>query len=128
MRVKRLVVFDFDGVLHEHPKWVKNFGSIDLTPVHLAFDNGYTVAIVTANDVRKVARSLRAIGIDAKSDRLMRRARWDGGRGGQVVLVTQRKLAGNVAFVDDRAIHWTYGSDAVALMVEINKRAGRTPS
>jgi hypothetical protein len=117
-----LLIFDFDGVLHEFPKWQGRFGRVDLTVIHMAHARGYVVAIVTANDVRNVAREVRAAGVDAKSDRLMRRSRWDGGRSRRVVLVTQRKLAGNHMFVDDRAFMWKFGDDPREVFAELDRR------
>lgn len=111
-----LVVFDFDGVLHEHAVWRGYFGQVDNAAVRAVQLEGFAVAVMTANSVGAVARELRRAGVDAKPDRMLRRNRWSHPT---KVLVTQRKLCGGVAFVDDRAVPWTYGSGLGTLIAQV---------
>jgi hypothetical protein len=96
-------------------------GHVDITLLRMAQDRGYPVAVVTANEVGYVARTLQDLGIDAVADPTMKMASWQSWQARGRVLVTNRKIAGR-AFVDDRAIHWQYGDDPLEVFQELDKR------
>jgi hypothetical protein len=111
------VAFDWDGVLHRcrsyHPG---PFVDVELAPVKTALANGWRVQIMTANDdMPGIADALRKAGIKAFVDHGMRYRDWDGGRDGQVVIVSQRKMWVDF-IVDDRAIQFHYGTGWEGLM------------
>jgi 8-oxo-dGTP pyrophosphatase MutT (NUDIX family) len=119
-----LVAFDFDGVLHEHRGWVSKFGRINVEPLRMAQRKGYATAVMTCNDVGRVATILRVkYNLRTVPDLQMRNMGWDGGKDGRQVLVTNRKLAARM-YVDDRAFHWTYGSDPGRIFDELDRRDG----
>jgi hypothetical protein len=116
------VAFDWDGVLHKcrsyHPG---PFADIDLSPVRMALANGWRVQIMTANDdMPGIATALRAAGIKAFVDHGLRYRDWDGGRDGQVVIISQRKMWTDF-LVDDRAICYFYGTGTERLMAVLEE-------
>ena len=121
MTRRKLICFDFDGVLSEGSGYHWPLTGLDLTPIHQAHARGYAVAVMTCNDVHMVARELKCHGIDVLADYLMDRMEWHGGPDGLQVLVTGRKLCAH-AYVDDRAVCWQYGDDPAALWREIGRR------
>lgn len=105
------VAFDFDGVLHRcrsyHPG---PFLAVELAPLKAALARGWRVQIMTANDdLAGISDALRAAGIKSFVDYNLRYRDWDGGRDGQVVIISQRKMWVDY-IVDDRAIQWHYGT------------------
>jgi hypothetical protein len=105
------IAFDFDGVLHEHGKMRWPAGRLDFAPLREAMKRGYAVTIMTANIPASVGRELEKHGFKVYVDSKMSYSRW-ASKG--VILVTNRKVSA-VAYVDDRAIHWTFGSDPAAI-------------
>ena len=103
------LVFDWDGVLHEHGRFRESFGKVDLAPIRMAHERGYAVSVLTSNNIVRVAEKLAEAGYicvvtsEGAWD-------WEGGDDGRVILVTNRKGSG-LAFVDDRGIGWRYGDD-----------------
>lgn len=105
------IAFDFDGVLHEHPRYHWPAGRLDLEPLNEAIRRGYHVAVMTCNVPKMVGDLLEARGLKVYVDKEMKYGRWDQ-KG--IVLVTNRKVSA-VAYVDDRAIRWTIGSNPRAI-------------
>jgi hypothetical protein len=126
-KVAQLLVLDFDGVVHEHDHWEPHFGRVDATLIHMAHASGHVVAIVTGNKPGKVARALHAQNVRTRTDPLMRRRSWDGGRDGRTVLVTHRKLDGTRLFVDDRALCWRYGDNPLLVMAALEAALAQRP-
>lgn len=110
-RSKGTLAFDFDGVLHQHPKYHWPLGATDFDVMREAMARGYSVAVVTANVVSMVGDVLAKQGFTVLVDKDMNRARW--AQQG-TVLVTNRKIPA-LAYVDDRAIRWTYGQDPAVI-------------
>jgi hypothetical protein len=110
-RVTQLLALDFNGTINSHAHWEPDFGVTDVRAIRMAHERGHVVYILTGNSPAKVARTLRALGIAAKADRLMRRRTWDGGKDGRTVLVSHRKLDGTRLIADDRGLRFTYGQD-----------------
>ncbi len=105
------VAFDWDGVLHRcrsyHPG---PFVDVELAPLKAALARGWRVQIMTANDdLAGISDALRAAGVKSFVDYSLRYRDWDGGRDGQVVIISQRKMWVDF-IVDDRAIQWHYGT------------------
>lgn len=103
---------DFDGVLHSyHLGWNGGqvYGSLDFTLVRLLHEASFAVAVVTSAPVERAASCLHGSGYLVTPDYSCRRSFWDGGPAGDLVLVTNRKVAA-VAYIDDRAIHYEFGS------------------
>jgi 8-oxo-dGTP diphosphatase len=123
---RRLVAFDWDGVLHRDRDWRPVFSDISVGLIHEAHERGYAAAVMTCNNVPRVTAALRELGVVAVPDTRMRHASWNGGGDGREVLVTRRKLAA-LAYVDDRAIHYRYGQDSSVVWEELIRRDGVRP-
>ena len=108
---KGSIAFDFDEVLHEHGKMRWPVGRVDFAPLREAMRRGYAVSIVTANIPASVGKELERHGFKVYVDTKMTYSRW---AYKNVILVTNRKVSA-VAYVDDRAIHWVFGSDPAAI-------------
>src|SRR5947209_4802578 len=101
---RELVCFDFDGVLSEGRGYHWPLTGLDTGLITEAHERGYAAAVMTCNDVERVARELRRHKIDAIADPHMTHMNWTGGKTGRQVLVTGRKLAAKF-YVDDRNIN-----------------------
>jgi hypothetical protein len=126
------MVFDFDGVLHEHAAYANPFGALNFEPIREAHDRGYPVAVSTCNDTWRVAEALQDAGFYVLDDQDHRYGQlgWDGGRTtGRVVLVTNMKVSGWL--VDDRAMNWHYGDSTNKIWSAVRgaelARKARTP-
>lgn len=127
-RSAQLLALDFNGTLCANAHWSPDgFGRLDVTVIRMAHQEGHVVYVLTAAPPRKVARSLRAEGIAAKADPFMLRARWNGGKDGKVVLVTQRKLQGTRMIGDDRAMNWNYGDNPLLIITAFDAVLARQP-
>lgn len=102
------LAFDYDGVVHESPKYHWPPTALDTSVMREAMARGYAVAVVTCNVGSLVGDALIKQGFKVYVDKDMTRSRWaETG----TVLVTNRKIAGVLAYIDDRAIRWSYGQD-----------------
>jgi 8-oxo-dGTP diphosphatase len=119
-KYRRLIAFDFDGVLSKNPYYKWPLDGVDFSLILEAQERGYAAAVMTCNDVGQVAAELRRHGISALADPHMLRSSWHAPR---QVLVTGRKLAAH-AYVDDRAIHYRFGQDTSLVWDEIDYRSG----
>lgn len=117
--VQGTIAFDFDGVLSEGGEYHWPLTNLDLTLIHQAHERGYAVVIMTCNDVGKVASALQwDNGIEAFADLDMRYQSW---HYPDIVLVTGRKVCAT-AYVDDRAIRFTYGDDPAKVWDVLDSR------
>lgn len=123
---QRTIAFDFDGVIHEDPHYRIEFLDIDVAPIREAHRRGYAVAIMTCNDVRRVAAALRQLKLRAWADAGMRFLEWSGGKDGKEILVTGRKIVASL-YVDDKAMNWRYGEDPAAIFAEVSRVHGYHP-
>lgn len=123
---QRTIAFDFDGVIHEDPHYRIEFLDIDVAPIREAHRRGYAVAIMTCNDVRRVAAALRRLKLRAWADVGMRFLEWSGGKDGKEILVTGRKIVASL-YVDDKAMNWRYGEDPAAIFAEVSRVHGYHP-
>lgn len=105
--VQGTIAFDFDGVLSEGAGYHWPLTNLDLDLIGQAQTRGYAVVIMTCNDVGLVATELWRRDIDCWPDHTMRHMYW---HDPDIVLVTGRKVCA-VAYVDDRAIRFTYGDE-----------------
>ncbi len=119
------LAFDYDGVLHESPRYRWPPSSLDFGVMREAMARGYAVAVLTCNNVTLVGDALTRQGFKVLVDKDMTRSRW-AEKG--VVLVTNRKIAGVLAYIDDRAIRWAYGQDPAIIwnIVEATKFTAST--
>lgn len=117
MNRKGCFAFDFDGTIHAHAGYRAEFGHIDTCGLDKAFELGYCVAVMTCNDVDRVAAALEALGYTVLADAGMTRLFWNGGPDGRTVLVTNRKVAAS-AYFDDRAFNLKYGQDCGAVLAQ----------
>lgn len=111
------MVFDWDGVLHEHADWRPAFGALNFDLIREAQAQGFPVAISTCNDVMRVADALADAGFLAVADKRCEYGQcgWDDL---DYILVTNRKVSGYV--VDDRAFNYHYGQPTDALWEQVN--------
>lgn len=105
------IAFDYDGVLHSSPKMRWPPKEIDFGPLREAQRRGYAVTIMTCNTIASVGKLLEQHGFKVYVDHKRSYTRW---AFKNVILVTNMKVSA-VAYVDDRAIHWTFGSDPRAI-------------
>lgn len=92
---------------------------MDVSLVHEAHERGFAVCILTANMAELVAAELRRHLVRAVADPYMTHQSW---HDGEVVLVTQRKLANITAILDDRARHYEYGQPTGPVWAELDRR------
>ena len=116
------VAFDWDGVLHRcrsyHPG---PFVDIDLTPLKAALARGWRVQIMTANDdLAAIRHALALEGVKSVVDYKLEHRDWDGGRDGQTVIISQRKMWVDF-IVDDRAITYNYGESSPRLTATLEE-------
>jgi len=123
---RRLLSFDFDGVLHEHRNWRGTFGNVSAELIFEAQERGWAVGVSTCNDVTRVAAALRRQGVRVLIDHDMKHSDWNGGRDGKLVVVTNRKLSAH-AYVDDRNIKYVYGQDDNLIWDELTRMEGYAP-
>jgi len=76
------LAIDWDGVIHEHAEWRPAFGRLDFSLIRAAHSAGYAVAIMTCNDIGRVAEALRAAGFAVYPDHRMAYRDWSGGPDG----------------------------------------------
>jgi hypothetical protein len=111
------VAFDWDGVLHSATEFQLTFDQIDLAPVREALARGWTVGVMTANDlIEDIALALMRQGIRAFADHFGRCR--EGFPGSNLVVVSNYKLWADV-FVDDRAVRYQFGESVPLLMGEV---------
>lgn len=119
-RYRALLSIDYDGVLRQlksHPD------RVDTSLIREAHRRGFAVGISTCNTVSWVARQIRRTGLAVVEDPFMTKDKWDGGRSGKVVLVTNRKLDA-VAHVDDLAVNHRFGQDPEHIFDDVEKFRG----
>lgn len=109
--VQGTVCFDFDGVLSKGSDYHWPTDELDLSLITEAHERGYAVAVMTCNDVHRVADELRKHGLRVHPDPYMYRASW---HDPERVLVTGRKITAT-AYVDDRAISYRFGQPVSAV-------------
>ena len=119
---RNCVAFDWDGVLQQSPHYLAP-GSwvLDVSPMTAVLAAGYCCAVMTCNVCENVAAALHHAGLSIALDPAMTRGFWDGEEDGRTVLVTNRKIAA-VMYVDDRALHWTYGQDPQVILDALEAR------
>lgn len=123
---RQVISFDFDGVLHEDPRYRAVMGDVDLALIRQAHERGYAVAILTCNNVLHVGNYLRRQGFRVFADTAMKLDWWHGGRTGNTILVSQRKIP-SVAYVDDKAISYRYGQPHQTVWDSLDKLQGYYP-
>jgi hypothetical protein len=104
-QVRGTIVFDFDGVLSEGAEYHWPLTGLDLTLIREAHERGYAVAVMTCNDVGRVADELTRYGVVAFADHEMAYQYW---HNPGLVLVTGRKVCADL-YVDDKAVRYRYG-------------------
>lgn len=121
------VAMDFDGVVHSYTQgWQsgKIYGELDFTGFEEAWRRGYAAAIVTARDIKSVLDCLphewETVG-DFKCEFIF----WDGGKSGQEILVTNRKISA-VAYPDDRGVRHKFGDSWFSTFNTIDSIRDRT--
>lgn len=116
------VVIDWDGVLMPDPDspWRYVPEELDVKLITECQAAGYAVAISTCAEISRVAGVLEARGIPCWADTAMRNWSW---HDGSQVLISNRKIHGRV-FLDDHAMHWTYGDDITRLWQRIEADRG----
>lgn len=121
--VNGLVAFDFDGVLSKGTRYHWPLDELDLSLIAGAHERGYAVAVMTCNDVTRVAGALRQRGLRVFADVRMTREFWSDP---EVVLVTNRKVAAKL-YVDDRAVRYQYGQPASVVYDTLDEIEGFRP-
>lgn len=119
-KVNGTIAFDFDGVLHENPHYKWPLDAVDLGLLRKAHARGYAVAIMTCNDVTRVARFLRKSGFRAVADTKMTRMHWSDP---EAILVTNRKLVADF-YVDDKAVRYRFGQPHEVIFDLVTERDG----
>ena len=112
MGFKQCVAIDFDGVLHRYSGgWQGGtiYDTVDFMGVRKVQEEGYAVAILTTREIDQVARCMEGW-FDLVVDTEGVHKFWNGGDSGQVVLITNRKIAA-IAYVDDRAVRYKFDDD-----------------
>ena len=117
-RTRGTIAFDFDGELHEDPHYRWPPAALDFSLIEQAHDRGYAVAVMTCNDIWRVAGLLQRHGFRVYADHAMRHMYW---HDPSVVLVTGRKVCAT-AYVDDRAIRYRFGEDTGKVWAELDSR------
>jgi 8-oxo-dGTP pyrophosphatase MutT (NUDIX family) len=120
LTVSGCVALDFDGVLSKGAGYHWPLTEVNLDLIKLVQDRGYAAAIVTCNDVAKVAAELRRHGLSAVADPHMVRTSW---HDRDAVLVTNRKIAASL-YVDDKAVCYLYGQPASVVLDALDEREG----
>ena len=110
------LAFDFNGVLDQSPDDYRiniDPDDLDFTPLWAALEKGWAVAVVTAARPAVVARALGKAGFKVYVDNYMELEWWDGGKDGDRVLVTNRKISAT-AYIDDRAVNFRWRDTPLA--------------
>lgn len=119
-KVRGTIALDFDGVLHANPHYRWPLDAVDLGLIRKAHARGYAVAIMTCNDVTRVAQFLRKSGFRATADTKMTRFGW---HEPETVLVTGRKICADF-YVDDKAIRYQFGQPYETVFDLVDEREG----
>lgn len=110
------IAFDYDGTLTSGNR---TGAEADFRPLAEAIRRGYSVAVMTCNDIFHVSAVLNRSGITTQTDPAMRIWLWE--NAGSVVLVTNRKVWAAI-YPDDRGFQWQHGDDPEAIFAEAAKR------
>lgn len=113
------IAFDWDGVVHEHAAFTAPMGNCDLELLREAIARGYSVAVMTCNNVGYVSGYLRDHGFRVYADTAMRYMDWESA--GDLVLVTNRKVCAGL-YADDKGFEYHYGQGGAGIFAEAERR------
>jgi ADP-ribose pyrophosphatase YjhB (NUDIX family) len=119
-KVKGTVAFDFDGVMHSDPHYRWPLAETDFSLINKVQARGYAAAVMTCNDVSRVAATLRNHGFRAVADVRMSRMYW---HDPEAILVTGRKICADF-YVDDKAVRYQFGQSHEIVTDLLDEREG----
>lgn len=121
----RSIAYDWDGVISRNPHWAPVYETVDTQLIEDAHERRMAVVVMTCSPVEQVAKYLRSCGFKVFADhKLSVHGDWHGGDDGRRILVTNRKVYGVVAYVDDKALQYDYDVEPVEVWREIERRNG----